>query len=280
MSGRPCARSGGPARRGRRVAGRPQDLGDPAVHPGAAQLGQVGVQGVAHQRVREADPARRRLAEQPGDHAGLQRVEDARPRRCRRRATSTSTSASRPDHRGQSQHRHRRLGQPGEAAAQHVAYPLGHLGERDQRALARQQPGALPHVERVAAGALGQRGHRVPVDRAAVHRGDQRLRHRRCRDRPGRSAPASGGPARPATRPAGRRVGRPVRRQQQHRRPVQIAGRVLQQRQRLPVGAVQVVEHHRERPPRGRRTQPARPPPGAAGTGRWPRHRRPSPTPG
>jgi hypothetical protein len=151
-----------------------EDGGDPAVHAGPAQVGEVGVEGVADQRVREPHPTRGRFAEQAGDDPGLQGVVHRVLVGVGRRYQDVDLGLT-TDHRGQPEHGDRRRRKPGQPAAEHVADPLGHLGQRDQDALAGQEPRALPHVERVATGALGQRLDRRPVQRPAVHRGQDQV---------------------------------------------------------------------------------------------------------
>jgi hypothetical protein len=104
--------------------------------------------------VDEADASGGGLVQQPGDDARVQRVHHAvlvgvgGVHQDVHRALPASD-------RGQPQHGYASLRQPCEAAPQHVPYAFGDLGEGDQRAFAVQQPGAFAHVERVAAGALG-----------------------------------------------------------------------------------------------------------------------------
>ena len=232
--------------------------GDPGVHPGAAQLGQVGVQGVADQRVGEPDPARAGSVSSPA----------TTPASSASRRASSSVSAARDQHvhvglpahhRGQPQHRHGRLGQPGQPAAQHVAHALGHLGQR--------RP-ARPRWPAAGRSPAGRTGCRRCARRARPRSAGRPGRRHRGRPAPATSAGASPARREPVRRAAGQRgqrlvqplaaVGRPVRGHQQHRRPVQLAGRARQQRQRLAVGAVQVVQHDGQRAGRrGRRAQPA-----------------------
>jgi hypothetical protein len=152
--------------------------GHPGVQAAAPQPRQAAVQGVTGQHVGEPDPARRRLGEQTGDQAGLQRVQHRRLAGPGRPHQHLDVGVP-ADHGGQAQHRHRRRGQPGQPSPQHVADALRHLGGGDQRALAGQQADALPDVERVAAGALGEGGQGRRVQRLLVDGADELAHLRR-----------------------------------------------------------------------------------------------------
>jgi hypothetical protein len=152
--------------------------GHPGVQAAAPQLGQVGVQGVAGQHMGEPDLARRRFGEQTGDQAGLQRVQHRRLAGPGRPHQHLDVGVP-ADHGGQAQHRHRRRWPPGQPSPQHVADALRHLGGGDQRALAGQQPHALPDIEGVAAGALGERGHGRRIQRLLVDGADELAHLRR-----------------------------------------------------------------------------------------------------
>lgn len=158
--------------RGDVVRGEPlQADRDPAVHPRGAQPTEVRQQGVAHQCVGEPDPPRLGFGQQPGEQTGFQRAQYAVLVGVRR--PDQDLDAGLPSgHRGQAQYGHHCLGEASEPPAQHVPYALGHLGQRHQRALAAQQPGALLDVEGVPSRAFGQRGHDLRVDLRAAHAPD------------------------------------------------------------------------------------------------------------
>ena len=164
---------------------------DPRVHAGQPQLGQVRVHGVTHERVHEPDASRPRLGQQPGDDASLEPGYDAILVGIGR--VHEHLDLGFLTHRGgEAQDRHGGRGQPGQAPPEHIPDAFGHLGDGDQRTLASQQLRAFPQVERVAAGAVGQRLDDVLLDGTAVDGTDQRGRVRSGQagqGQPGRRAP-------------------------------------------------------------------------------------------
>ena len=149
-----------------------EGVGDPGVEAGAPRLRDVGVDGVAHQCVHEADGAAGGLDQQPGRETGLQPVEHLRLVGFGRHGDEIDIRLE-PDGGGDAQDGCGSCRQPCDPAPEHVAHALGNLGHRDQGPLAGQQPHALPHVERVAAGALGDRVGGRGVDRRVVERANQ-----------------------------------------------------------------------------------------------------------
>ena len=223
---------------------------DPGVHPGGPQPGDVGDQRVPDERVNEPDAPGPGLVEQSGDDARVQRVQHA----VLVGVGGLHEHAHRafpPGHRRQPQDGHAALGEPCQPTPQHVPYALRDLGERDQRALAGQQPRALPHIERVAAGPLGDAGHSRVVGLAL---GAYELRDRGA-FQPGQVQPqrrgAGKGPERLCEALA---LLRAVCRDDEDRGPR--ADAAAEQFQRDGVRPVEVVQDDGNRPVGGRRREP------------------------
>ncbi len=154
----------------------------------------------------EPRPARVGLGEQPGDHPGLEGGHHPVLVGVGRRHQHVHVRVP-ADHGGQAEHRHSRRGQPGQPPAQHVPHALRNLGRRDQRTLTGQQPGALPQVEGVAAGPLGQRLDDRLFHRAAMHRSVSRATSATAQSSSANSAYA--GPRHRASAPSSRRRASP-----------------------------------------------------------------------
>ncbi len=135
-----------------------QRLGHLGVQPGPTGRRDLGVRRVADQRVREAEPVDAVLADQPGLLRRLQRVEHRVLVETRARGQHGEIELP-ADHRGQPQHRPRRVRQPGEPAGQHVVHRgrRVRLGQQPAQVTPlRGQPRVLDQEERVAVGPLQQ----------------------------------------------------------------------------------------------------------------------------
>ncbi len=202
-------RAGGepvPGLLGLAAAAARQDARDPGVQPGPARRRHRGDQGVADQRVGEAEPLDAVLAHQPGDLGRLEDVEqvvgvDVGHGRERGEVELAA------DHRGRPQRRDGVAGQLLQAPGEHLLHAGGRVLLGDQpgevAALA-GQPGVLHEVERVAVGALPQRGGlllgRPVVGHRLEHLGDRRRRAAR----PAPVVRRAAGPAPRRPRPARR----------------------------------------------------------------------------
>ena len=99
--------------------------GGPAVQPGPAELGQALVQGVPDQVVREPDPARRGLGQQPGEQPSLDRVQQhVLP--CPGHVGEYVDAGLGTEHRGLAEDGLRDRGQPGDPALQHLTHTGWH----------------------------------------------------------------------------------------------------------------------------------------------------------
>ncbi len=222
--------------------------GDAGVQTGAAQAGDVVVQRVAHERVREPQRAARdaRLVEDARAQRGVQALDQRVLVDAGDRGQHVEGELA-TDHRGVVEHRLRRRGQPGDPAPHDVPHARRHLADRRVLTVVLQQPGDLPDEERVALGAPGDRVHRLVGERPRAQLVDQ----------PGHRAGVQAGEREvlgpvPGERREGLRellvdLGRLVRGHQQHRVAGQVGDQVREQRQHLAVRVVQVVEDHEQR---------------------------------
>nr|WP_281246695.1 hypothetical protein [Geodermatophilus amargosae] len=257
----PRGRRVGPASRGlaavhgdgagrgrRRRAGR-QDVGHPAVHARPLDRAQVGQQHLADQVVRHPHPARGRLDQQP------------RAQRRRHPAVVAGRDGGQQadrhvpaGDRGRGEHVPRGRGQARQTQPDDVADPGRHSlpGRRRQR-------GQLGDEERVAAGALGQRGGDRAAARAAAQLRDQvgDLAGRQPgQPQPARARQPGGQPEHPGERRVAGGLLAAGRRQQQPAA-VQLGEDHLEHVQRVAVGPLQVVEDDEQRPLGGEGVQPA-----------------------
>lgn len=234
-----------------------QHLGQPGVQSGPAHADEVGVQGVADQRVREPDHAGRRFGQQPGHHTRLDGVQHGVlvvPRGVRGLHEDADLYLA-AHHGGQLEDAQRTLGQLPQPTPQHVTHALRDLGHRHQGALAGEQPRALPDVEGVAVGPVGERADGRRVDLLPAHRPDQGVHIRQGQSAEGQPVRRAVGECGERLRQPLPRVGRAVRGDREYRRSDQLGG-PFQQGQRLAVGPVQVVHDHGQRCVRGGLPQP------------------------
>ena len=177
------------------------------MHARPPKLGQVRVDRIAHQRVHETHRARRWLGQQAGHDRDLETVHHPTLVGVRRLDDDLDLGVAAHD-RGKPQHRDGWRGQPRQPPSEHITDALRHLGHSHERALAGEQLGALPQVERIAARPLDERRDDVRVHSAAAARANEQ----RGVDagQPGQAGPASVGRARPERARAGPRQCRSV----------------------------------------------------------------------
>ncbi len=231
---------------------------DPGVQTRAAQPGDVVVQRVPHERVREPQRPDRgvRLVEDPGPQRGIEDLDQRVLAEPGDRGEHVEGELAADDRR-ELQHRLRGPGQPRDAAAHDVPHAGRHLADRGVLAVGLQQPGDLADEERVALGAPGDRVDGLVGERAGAQLVDQ-LGHRAGVQAGEREVlRAVPGQRREGVRELLVDLGRPVGGDQQHLLAGQVAGQVREQCEDLAVRVVQVVEDDEQRAAAGHRGEVA-----------------------